>query len=142
MNKRIAEIKRQEREMLREHGWLMHHVFETSAHEFGGLANQHTHGLEENYGHKDFQMVLPIDPRITHSLFKTIAERIKAGDEFIEGKEYNNIIQNFNVHFKEVTENDRTVLRLILPDENGKTPTDKDCKKPYNRQYETLNDCI
>ncbi|MER2005838.1 MAG: DUF4262 domain-containing protein [Psychrobacillus sp.] len=136
----IAQILLKGEAKLKNNGWLSHHVFETELREFNGLANSHTHGLEENFGHLDFQMVLPINPSITESIFTILAERVKAGEVFEEGKEYYEIITNFPVHFKEFSSDSRKVLRLILPDENGKTPKDSDCKEPYNRQYEQLKD--
>lgn len=138
MAKRFFEVKRQEEELMQKHGWIIHSVFETEKNEFSGMANTHTHGLSKTFSHPDFQMVLPIDPKITQQLFNILVELVKNGETFEEGKDYENVIENFSVQFKEFREDNRKVLRMILPDENGKMPNDIECDALYKKQYLTF----
>lgn len=139
--RRVQNMVSKEQEMLEEHGWLVHFVFESNG-ELNGLANCHTHGLLENFGHKDLQIVLPISPENAHPLLSGIVSQIKEGRVFEPDIATSKVISNFDVFFKEFEENERTVLRLILPDPNGKYPSDEDCEDPYNRQFEILNTII
>jgi len=81
--------------------------------------NAHTHGITETLNHPDFQVVLNVNPGTIEHFFNLLVERIKAGEKFEAGKEYDGLVQGMKLTFIEVLEQDRTVLRLIFPDENG-----------------------
>lgn len=54
--------------------------------------------------------------------------------EIINFKEYNNI------KYKELKDEfGKDIIRLIIPDTNGKYPWDKDCKEDYKKQW-TMED--
>ena len=137
LSKSIKSLVNSEQRMMEEYGWVVHFVFEVNG-EFEGLANIHTHGLLESFGHKDLQLVLPLDPKDSHPLLAGIVNQVKEGRVFKEDIATSKVIHNYDVYFKEVIENDRTLLRLILPDPNGKFTNEKDCIDPYNRQLEVL----
>lgn len=138
MANRIREVEKQEKKLMKKHGWIIHHVYETEENEFDGMANTHTYGLSETYSHPDFQMVLPIHPNIIQQLFNILVARVKNGETFEEGKNYEKVIQNSPVHFKEFKEDGRKVLRMILPDENAKMPSEIECDALYKKQYLTF----
>ena len=126
--KRIQMLREQDEEMLKKYGWIVHYVFPAKE---GELANIHTHGVEENFNHKDFQIVLPLPQQLVHSLLVSVVERVKRGERFEPQKPYSNIIANYNVYFVEKYEGDRLVLRMIFPDEQGKYPWDSGCEPYY-----------
>lgn len=100
-------------ELMTKYGWVADIVMDAD------LPNVHTHGLKENYDHPDLQAVAFIDPKIIHGVMCGIVDRIKDGDKFIAGVDYDGVIKNFKVRFVDAIENNRPVLRLILPDQHG-----------------------
>ncbi|PFU44221.1 lipoyl synthase [Bacillus cereus] len=110
-----------EEQMLKEHGWYMHYIL---AEDNDGIhANYHTHGLAENYNHRDLQIVLNIDMDLAEDIFHIIIEEIKLGNRFEEGIEYPSIIEGDSIIMKSFVEMDREVLRVLLPNERGILPT-------------------
>ncbi|MEK4487942.1 DUF4262 domain-containing protein [Psychrobacillus sp. FSL H8-0484] len=138
MEERIKAFMEREQALMKKYGYIVHNVFETGKKEFDGLANNHTHGIIENFGHDDFQIVIPFEQKETILLFYHLVELIKKGETFEPDIEYKNIIQNGSVHFKEFEDDGRKILRLILPDEKGKMPNDEDCSEIYKKQYNEL----
>ncbi|MEI2467797.1 ribonuclease E inhibitor RraB [Niallia taxi] len=123
-----------ENKMLKQFGWYMDVIL---AEEYDDIhANYHTHGVEENFSHQDFQIVLDMDPEIANDVFFTLVDEVKKGRRFKEGKVYTNIITDFNIAFKQYKEMNRKVLRVLLPDENGKLPIESDCDEYYKHQLE------
>lgn len=137
MMENFKKLKKQEKEMMDKYGWVVHFVFPSSEEDF--FANYHTHGLKENFNHLDLQFVLPMERSLIHSLFHDIVDNIKDGVNYQEGKRYNNIIQRFDVKFKKFKDGERQVLRLLLPDENGKLPDEKGCNPTYASQLEDID---
>lgn len=98
---------------------------------FTGFANIHTHGLD-NYNHKEICIPLDIGPSLAKTILNICGLRIKLEQHiFVPGKDYS-VIKNLPVLFYEFTNSD--MLYMILPDPNGKFPTDEDCQFPYNKQ--------
>ncbi|TVX99071.1 DUF4262 domain-containing protein [Cohnella terricola] len=62
--------------MIKKHGWAAHYVLHDDFH-----INYHTHGLKENYNHRDLQIVLPV----SMGTVRGNIEDIKEGKEFHEG---------------------------------------------------------
>lgn len=135
--KRIKEMKRKQNVALEEYGWFAHYVFDNDG-ELDEMANLHTHGVWENFGHRDLQIIIPIQPEVVHGIFANVIAQIKKGRFFQTDKPENNVINNYDVHFREFEEQGRKVLRIILPDPSGKFPWDEGCEEPYNRQNEKL----
>jgi hypothetical protein len=140
VKKRIDEIKQQEEEMMKEHGWVVHYVFETEESPMDGLANIHTHGLEQNFGHLDLQFVLPLHPNQIHPILSLIVHTIKEGNEYKEGIMYDEVLEGFPVAFQTFHEKNRKVLRLLLPDANGKFPGEEGCDPMFARQLEEIKE--
>ncbi|MEX2437900.1 MAG: DUF4262 domain-containing protein, partial [Candidatus Babeliales bacterium] len=62
----------------------------------GVRANHHTHGLEDNHGHMDLQIVLNIDPQISQNIFRGIVDEIKRGKKYTSGK-HGDVIERYDV---------------------------------------------
>ena len=114
-----------ERDCLQKTGWFAHQV----------PGNYHTHGVLESFGHQDIQVVLQIDPNAIHRIVSGVINDIKEGKQFQAGQNYSKVIQKLDVTFIEATENDRTVLRLIFPDANGKL-LKEEMDPDYAAQYD------
>ena len=111
--------------LLEKHGWLIDAVFDMEGCETkcetGTGCDVHTHGLQESFNHPDLQCVLSVDPKMIHSIFCTIVDKIKDGQIFRSGKCYEDILKGgFKVRFVSAKQGDREVLRMILPDKHGK----------------------
>jgi hypothetical protein len=87
--------------------------------------NAHSHGLQALDNHLDFQIVLPLPPKVAHNLICILADRVKAGEKFSAGQIVEHVVRGMNVKLVEVQENDRNVLRVILPDADGKVEPDE-----------------
>ncbi len=116
------EFKNQQRELIEKHGWLSHAVPDDPDVPFG--LNVHTHGLEENFSHTDLQICLPAHPNTCHHILIVVIDRIRAGEKFVAGKRYSDIIVKYDVLFLEAEECGRKVLRLICPDDKGSFASD------------------
>lgn len=125
---------RWEKKMLKKLGWYMDAIF---ADEYNDIhANYHTHGVQENFNHLDFQIVLNMDPEVANNIFFTLIDNVKNGITYEVDKQYSNVIDGFNIIFKQYKEIDRVVLRVLLPDEDGILPTDDKCDEVYKAQLE------
>lgn len=123
-----------EKKMLKKFGWYMDVIL---AEEYDDIhANYHTHGIKENFQHLDFQIVLDIDPEIANDIFFTLVDEVKKGTRYEEGKIYTGIITDLNIAFKQYKEMNRDVLRVLLPDEDGKLPIESECDNYYKHQLE------
>lgn len=138
LHKRVQLMKQNEQRMLTEHGWYVHYVFETDKNEFGGLANIHTHGLKENFNHPDIQVVMPIASETVHPVLVGLVEDIKRGETFKENERSSKVLRGMDVYFAPFKENGRDVLRLILPDPQGRLPLDDGCDEIYKQQMNNI----
>lgn len=127
---RVGDIQQAMAEALKKYGWIAHLVWA----EDGVHANYHTHGLAENFQHPDLQCTLPIDPAIVHELFALCVRRIQSGQVFQAGQRYEQILQEESVLFLAAKENERAVLRLVLPDAQGRFPGEDGCDPIYQSQ--------
>lgn len=103
-------------QQMREFGWFAHYVADPN---MPTGVNFHTHGLIESFGHLDLQIVFPLDARLAHMLFSDTIQRIKDGLVIEPDKEISGIISKFKTLFILAMENERQVLRMIIPDKNG-----------------------
>lgn len=122
--------------------WICHYVSngvacdmcnktEDSFPEF--ICNAHTHGMEK-YNHLDFQIVLDVDAELIGTLLNEMGLRVQMGGKFKSGDVLSDLLVGYDAKLFEVPEKDRTVLRIILPDENNLFPGDEGCQYPYNQQ--------
>jgi hypothetical protein len=76
-----AKIRSRDADMLKRFGWLAHIVVDDPDSPTG--FNWHTHGLQERYDYRDFQIVCPLPPKVAHQIGNTLADLNFA---FKEGK--------------------------------------------------------
>jgi len=120
---RLEKARRSRAEMLEKYGWIADCVFDTETHkcDSGTGTDIHTHGLVENFNHPDLQIILPISYEISHAVLASAVKMIKEGKRFEAGKCYSGLLKDkFKVRLVKAIESDRSVLRIILPDQNGK----------------------
>ena len=118
-----------------KYNWQIDYVF--GLEEQGDVINAHTHGME-NYGHLDFQIVIPFRLEHIYSLLNAMGERVRKGEVFKSGDVVSRLYQNVNIRLESFKESGRDVLRLIIPDQSGKFPEEEGCEYPYTLQTETL----
>lgn len=119
MEERLKNLELTEAKKIKKFGFITHFVTDNDETSPTGH-NVHTHGLEQ-FGHLDFQIVIPMDNsgRMAHNIFRNLVDKIKDGQKFQAGKCYPNIIANYDVSFILAAENGREILRVILPDTEG-----------------------
>lgn len=110
---------------LEQVGWVVHVITDAPT--------AHTHGLEENYGHPDFQVWLPVSPRQRYQLLAALATAVKAGQRFGAGEEDTTVF-SVPVRFVERTESGRRVLRAVFPDAQGRFPGEPGCAPGFAEQ--------
>jgi hypothetical protein len=107
--------------------------------EFGIYINAHTHGLEESYGHKDIQIVMPFGQYSIAEIMSECVYAISRGRTFEPGVSYSGLFY-CDVQFIEVEEDNRKVLRMLIPDERGLLPSDPACEKVHRGQIGFVTD--
>jgi hypothetical protein len=105
-------------------GWYAHIVERGDDSSPTGF-NYHTHGIPVTFpGAMDIQIVLPMPGDRCHGVAWSYIEYLRglpAGSKFPEaGQDVDGIIRGYKVRMAGATEGGRKVLRLILPDKNGK----------------------
>jgi hypothetical protein len=128
----IELIRRHEGESLERVGWYAHLVLDDPASPTG--FNCHSHGLEDGYGHPDFQVVFPLPEDVAGDILANLCDAVKAGRRFAEGEEASDIIAEYPVGFVAAEEMGRPVLRVILPDKAGTVARDA-IAEAYAIQY-------
>jgi hypothetical protein len=87
----------------------------------GGFINAHTHEMEEFGGmHPDFQIVLPLNPKMVSAILSNAVEWAMDRVEPIEENVFYDDIVLTPVKFVKRQESGREVLRMILPDQDGR----------------------
>lgn len=118
--KTLADAEKMAEKAMAKCGWYAHLVGGDDCSPTG--FNYHTHGFVESFDHLDIQIVLPMPQDLCHSVANTVVKNIKKkGQKYSPGKLYDNIMKGYNVEFQYATECGRRVLRLLLPDKNGKS---------------------
>jgi hypothetical protein len=131
-----GKLAESEQKMIEEHGWYIHYVSGDDKVLPLGL-NAHTHGLWESRRHPNFQIVLPINPQVIHSIFWNLFRQVEDGEIFLPDHNYDKIIQDFAVRCIAAWECKRPVLRVILPDADGNL-LEPDMAPNYAMQYTHL----
>jgi hypothetical protein len=129
----IAEVRRRQAAMIDKHGWVCHIVPDDPNSPTG--FNAHTHNLREFFGHPDFQLILPLPLATAHQVLINLVDEVKAGRVFSAGTTASGIIRDFDVGFADATEGGREVLRVVIPDPEGRTARGE-IGEAYRVQYE------
>ena len=110
--------------------WIIHAVMDAASP--GGIVNSHTHGMEQ-YGHLDFQLVLPLVPKQIALILNTICLEVQNGKKFSPGT-YCGEVFSCAFRLELHKETGRDILRLIIPDPKFRFPEDPLCEEPYKFQ--------
>ena len=128
--------------------WIIHIVANSTCRLFSEresykphLCNIHTHGMREVYNHPEFQIVLDIDYNIAMYILNMLGLMVQEGRRFKAGEAVSGI-GICDLYLYEATENDKPVLRVILPDPSYRLPDDENCEHPYNLQYLSTEDLM
>lgn len=114
-----------EAECLARHGWYaVHVVCGPPDRDTPTGTNSFTVGLADNFGHPDFQIVMPLNGNVAHDVFWILTDRVKAGETFRAGQEVAGVAMNYRVRFAAATLNGRDYLRVIVPDRAGRLTPD------------------
>lgn len=135
-----AKMNLFEAECMDKYGFYVHMVFFTKPTNAKKYMNHHTHGLPETYNHKDIQLVFIMPTNIIGGIFHSIVDRIKDGVIFEPGKRYDQVLVGYDVKFIDAVENGREVLRVILPDKEGRFPDEQELEPPYSYQLDDIED--
>jgi len=125
-----------EYEMMEKFGWYAHFIIDEDEQVHSDMVNIHTHGLEESFDHIDMQIVFPIHPKVAMNLFHILVDRIKNGETFKTGINYDDIIKDHGAKFILAYETNRQVMRLILPDQDGNINPGTFKDPRYEGQYQ------
>jgi len=128
----LAALRQREDAQLARHGWFSHYVFDDHGTPTG--MNIHTHGVLESFGHPDFQLILPLATDVAHQILANLVAEVKAGRRFKAGDTAGEIIHGFDLGFAAATEGGRDVLRVIVPDPEGRT-AQGEIEEGYGVQY-------
>lgn len=126
-------MQRYHDEKMAEYGWYVHFVPNDDTTPF--RVNIHTHGVTESWHHPDLQIVIPLPEKVAHSILINAVNLVKEGTRFHAGDKTDGLLESFPVGFAVAHETGRDVLRLILPDKEGRVARDM-MADPYSRQYE------
>ena len=97
------------------------------------MCNAHTHGMYK-YGHQEFQFVLNIGQSMIKYILNSLGLRVQRGEKFKSGDSVPEIIQNYDIRLKEAEVDGEMLLRVLIPDANGRFPGDAGCQEPYSQQ--------
>lgn len=131
----IDAVREKRAEHIRKYGFTIDMVFPTKE---GETWNYHTHGVKESWDHPDFQLVLNIGQRNAMGIFHLLVDKIKEGEKFMVGIDYDCIAEGFPTRFISAKECGREVLRLIVPDPKGNLDENK-MDSEYAAQYQNLD---
>jgi hypothetical protein len=125
-----------EEQHLLEYGWAMRIMDHPSPH---GPADYRTFGLERNYQVPEFQLYYPLSPGVAVSVLGTAIDLIKAGTRFKDGDTSADVLEGFSVKFVDATVGGKKMLRIILPDKQGRIERGE-ITGTYALQYEQLHE--
>lgn len=138
--RRLLELQLRELEWVGTFGFFTHFVAPRVGHPEDSPAQAHTHGLVESMNHPDLQIKFPLSGKTAQGVFHSVVDRIREGQRFEAGKDYDGILTNdYKVRMIEAIEDGRTVLRIILPPKSGALDQDKMEEEIYKAQYEGLD---
>ena len=98
-----------------------------------GACNARTVGMEK-YNHLDFQFVLDVPVEVIGWILNNMCYRVQAGEVFHAGDMVDGLFQDYDVRLDEFMEDNITMLRVIIPDDNHLFPEDEQCMDLYKIQ--------
>lgn len=114
--------------------WIIHQVIDSwNEAPDSMMLNAHTHGLEK-YGHMDFQVVLNCEDKLVGYILNAFGYRVRNGEKFNDGDMVDGIFSEVPVKLLKTIEGGRELLRVIIPDNEGRFPGDPECADVYRLQ--------
>lgn len=110
-------VEAREARMMQEFGWYAHMVLDDDS--CPNNTNFHTHGIEEKFGHPDFQICIQMHPNIVMGFFHLLVDRIKQGKEYSPGVVYDDLTEGYPTQFIFAKECGRVVLRMLVTNKEG-----------------------
>jgi len=126
----VESVLQMQEQSLKKYGWYAHIVVDDD--NMPMKFNFHTHHFSGN----DVQIVLPMDPNICLQIMHGLHKKVKEGLIIKPFVEYDEIISNYKVLFIPATESNRKILRMILPDKEGKIKKEDMIDPMFAKQYE------
>ena len=116
--------------------WIIHSAPVEDGRETVGvpIKNYHTHGIAAAYQHKDFQLVLDVGRQQAALILNCLADRVRNGEVFSDGELVTGVYEKCALKLVTVTEGNRKVFRVLVPDENNIYPGEPGCAFPYSAQ--------
>jgi hypothetical protein len=105
-------VDAKEARFMQEFGWYAHMVLDDS--DCPNNTNFHTHGIEEKFGHPDFQICIQLHPNLVMGFFHLLVDKIKQGETFGPGKVYEDLTDGYPTQFLFAKEGGRILLRMIV----------------------------
>ena len=98
----------------------------------------------EEFNHKNFQVVLDVGDEIACYIINSLCERVRDGQtqgaSMGSGDIITGIYSQYPLKLAQAWEGGRQVLRVLLPDDEGRFPGEKGCMAPYSDQLLKFND--
>lgn len=104
-----------------------------------GYCNAQTIGMFK-YGHSEFQMVLHVDHKLIMYTLNSLGLMVQKGRIFHDGDIVDDLFEGYEAKLKEFIENDKKILRVLIPDPNHKFPEDEGCQLEYTYQALPIED--
>lgn len=145
----LEQIRAQHDGWLKKYGFYIHSVFPAAGQEHLGF-DHHTHGIAESFRHPDFQIKLGVAQGIAAALFHDFVNRIKEGERFTvgasaalpDGTFLNGFLHGFPVKLVAAVENGRELIRIVLPDPQGRFPGQPGCHPDYAHQEDGVGPMV
>lgn len=116
-------------DLIAQYGWTAHYIVDAR------IPTGHTHGLQENFGHPDLQIVLPVQMEQLQEFLTVLAEAVVNGRIFDTLASHTKVF-SVPIRFIERAEGNRYVLRALFPDPRGRWPEDPEVLPGYKAQLE------
>lgn len=114
----IEAVEKKEAQAMKDIGWYAHYVTDDPGTPF--QFNYHTHGFPQKFGHPDIQVCFPVPFDIAHRIAWSAAHHLEEGGKLEAGKSSDAILEGYEVMCIKAHESGRDVIRLVLPDKNGR----------------------
>lgn len=135
-NDHIKEILDKQNELMGRYGWYAHIVTDCKSMDTEPF-NAHTHGLPETFEHPNLQIIYTelSQKEISDIFTEVIDSYVSKGYKLHEGLVLELTKYKTSVKFVPTTSYDNeNVIRILLPDGNGKFPGDEGCDEYINQQ--------
>lgn len=103
--------------------------------EYPDIACFHTYGMNRYNNQRELCVVIDINEDIVIKFLMSMIDKVFKGKTvYTEGIRNDILTKERDTEF--ISFKDDPMLYIILPDRNGRLPSDADCAEPYKFQYE------